>query len=769
MIDIGQDIDLYKDEAVTITRRVKELRQITLSESEFSQSFSVPANAKNNNVFGYYGNLDVDDSVNPHKGFPARWSFDLAVRFVGVLELQGVVYKNGKPQSYNLVFYGRVKNLATIFGEDTLPEIDWGDYDHILTYDNVKDSWDGNLLSGNIVYPLVDFESNYYFGPPELDTSNLDVKNIRNENNGILLSDLKPAIKLRAMLKSIFSNYDLTLSGTIDDTRFDNLFVLPSKEAGIIKGVDDTNENAVSVSITPSQGVLAGASVPIEYDVEQQDLGNNFNTTTFTFTAPETAAYSISANYNFIAPPSTVVTVTVELTTTEGTFPLQQQTYTSTSFGSISDSILVPQAQLPSGATIRILIAPVGNNITVLSSSLFITSYFFGLFNKTIDLAITMPQDSVVDFVNQFLKSLRWVVIPGDQEGEWRVLSESEYKALGTTRDWSNYIDISNTTYKKPNVYKNIDIKFKDSEAAQQVQFKNNQNRNFGSVKIKPDVDFGQEQFTVESPFTLWNPSVFNVLNEFNQITGTSGITLYKMIDIEGSAVHDKYLLFYNQGEVGTSSVDYYIQTDIFLGQPSYEIESNYPICTFYDYDFATGSPVNTDLSASYAIEYPLFGDPPLETLYKAYWEEQLYQLYAGNSRIAIAEFYLPRDQFLTFEMNDRIFAEGRYWTIDQISYNTQKEVAKATLRSDKPIVDRPNIDGVTYGGEVSTDKPLSSFEKSLYNLREVNGSFYLGARQPSLLSNKITYTNADQKNINQYVQDIIKTANECILTWGED
>jgi hypothetical protein len=106
MIDIGQDLDLYEDEAVEITKRVKELQEITLNETEFSREFNIPANNKNNLAFAFYANIDVDSTIDPHKSIEAMWTIDLAARFTGVLEIKGCTYKDGKPYSYTLVFYG---------------------------------------------------------------------------------------------------------------------------------------------------------------------------------------------------------------------------------------------------------------------------------------------------------------------------------------------------------------------------------------------------------------------------------------------------------------------------------------------------------------------------------------------------------------------------------------------------------------------------------------------------------------------------------------
>ena len=230
MIDIATDIDLFQKQTIAINRKAQDLSDITSKESEFTKTFQGPASRKNFDVLDNYGLVNANSTYNPHIGIECIWTIGSNSRFQGRLEVRKVIYEGGEPKSIEFVFYGKQRTLANIIGTDRFSEIDWTDYDHLLTYDNVKDSWQGLLLSGTILYPLIDSRRDYFVGPSSLDIEG----NISSPNHPILLSDLKPAILFSEFLKSIFSNYGLTLTiGTELTAYIEGLFILPNRLSGV--------------------------------------------------------------------------------------------------------------------------------------------------------------------------------------------------------------------------------------------------------------------------------------------------------------------------------------------------------------------------------------------------------------------------------------------------------------------------------------------------------------------------------------------------------
>jgi hypothetical protein len=77
-------VDLFKDESVSLTQTIKNVKDLAKVFTEFTQTFSVPASSVNNKIFKHYYNFDISG------GFDARIKADAK------LELNDLPFKDGK-------------------------------------------------------------------------------------------------------------------------------------------------------------------------------------------------------------------------------------------------------------------------------------------------------------------------------------------------------------------------------------------------------------------------------------------------------------------------------------------------------------------------------------------------------------------------------------------------------------------------------------------------------------------------------------------------
>ena len=50
----GKEVDLFKDESVTLTQSLQDVKDIEKVFTDFSRTFSVPASRENNKIFGHF-------------------------------------------------------------------------------------------------------------------------------------------------------------------------------------------------------------------------------------------------------------------------------------------------------------------------------------------------------------------------------------------------------------------------------------------------------------------------------------------------------------------------------------------------------------------------------------------------------------------------------------------------------------------------------------------------------------------------------------------
>jgi hypothetical protein len=178
-------VDLFKDESVTITDTIKNIKDISKVFTTFSQQFSLPASSTNNLIFRHYYNYDI---VN---GFDARARVNATIKLNGVdfkqgkIKLNNVALKNNKPHAYKIVFYGKAVDLKDIVGEDKLNN---------LQFIEVKDSGTCTLTSAN---KLTDFGGSFT-------TTTSEGDRVHNVDDGTY-----------ATVLSVDSNQQLTLNADI--------------------------------------------------------------------------------------------------------------------------------------------------------------------------------------------------------------------------------------------------------------------------------------------------------------------------------------------------------------------------------------------------------------------------------------------------------------------------------------------------------------------------------------------------------------------------
>ena len=116
----GQRIELFKDETVSITQSIQNVKEIGKVFTDFTQTFNLPATTINNKIFKHYYNFDIVD------GFDARTKKKATIELnnlpfkEGKIKLEGVDLKDSKANNYKVTFFGSTVELKDLLGEDKL-------------------------------------------------------------------------------------------------------------------------------------------------------------------------------------------------------------------------------------------------------------------------------------------------------------------------------------------------------------------------------------------------------------------------------------------------------------------------------------------------------------------------------------------------------------------------------------------------------------------------------------------------------------------------
>lgn len=643
-------VDLFGDETIELTREIKDLVDLSNAHTDFTQQFTVPSTPNNDKIFAnYYDENILLDGWNAFLKLDATIYIHSLPVFDGCVELTGVEFKDGLPRQYNIVFYGQSKKAIADWGEKLLNEVDWSAYNHTVSYANVITSWAGGLLSGKIMYPVADWHLGMQYCKVPVVENNL-------YDQGLSVNDLRPAILLKEMVTACFDDIGYTISGSLlDKDNFTDLFVIPQNAAGPIQNPNNVD---AKIDVNYASPVSFAAQVTPHtaiFDTETSDPLNKYDNTTGIYTIPYNGEYTARIS-------GTVTTgsafIYLESSTGYNTFSLNSQT------GAI-DLQFTFNANI--NDQIKILVYTGNASVTIASFQWEITQVPFGIENSTMDMAVVMPQIKVGDFIQKFLKTYNAILVPVS-DTEFELHNIDDYYADGSTKNWTEYIDITDIRHEKMPIPGRITMQHTEAEDQANVAFKSLNNRNYGSVDVSPEVDFSANELNIETPFSVFTPSVIREVDTKGQLVGETDLQIPVVLDADNKGVKADLWLYYYVGFTSTSDSWKLNNTDQF----------SYPLISSYS-GYPTAS---TDLSLAFGLETTLSGDTPTNTMYVEFWRAYLSRLYSSKSRVVYLDAVLPVGEWLNLEMNDTIAVSSNYYKIQSIEYDMLAERAKLVLIS---------------------------------------------------------------------------------------
>jgi len=210
----NQRVDLFKDETVSLTQTIKNVKDIAKVFTEFTQTFSVPASSVNNKIFQHYYNFDISG------GFDARIKVDAKLELndlpfkIGKISLQGVDLKNNLAHTYRINFFGDTVNLKDIFSGEQLSALSFPDtYNKEYRFSTVVSDME-NVNAVDICVPLITHTDRMFYDSSGNNNvyGNIYPSSALGAANGINFNQFKYAVGVIPILTAIEDRYNITFS-----------------------------------------------------------------------------------------------------------------------------------------------------------------------------------------------------------------------------------------------------------------------------------------------------------------------------------------------------------------------------------------------------------------------------------------------------------------------------------------------------------------------------------------------------------------------------
>ncbi len=616
----GSDVrvDLFKDESVTITQTIQNVRDIGSIFTDFTRTFNIPASPNTNKLFKHYYNSDIVGSDNTLiSAFDARNRKNSRIELnhtpfkKGQIRLDGVFLKDNKPNSYKITFFGNTVKLSTLMGDETLSALDLSAFDTVYTAGQIKSKLQ-NPISDFIV-PIITHTRRLVYNSGSTTYSGIvdNIAKTAGDNKALSLKELKYALRVHKIIEAIQTKYDLTFSDDFlntTNTPYYNLFMWLHRKSGDV-GTDSQVVEPFSQAVNTFQtGTFsAGASYDSQVVSNGSKLtvsGNdNINFEINVVPNNNTISYTISAflDGELEYSKTGTGTQTLEMVGLFTPSPVGPGDYTFTISTTSTTSLVVTGT-----ATVTVIghgggsvLPETSYNITF--SSLTVTQA------QLFRIASEIPNIKCIDFLSGIFKMFNLTAFVED-DGTIKIQTLDAFYASGVTKNITDFVDIDQSEVNLALPFKEIDFRYLGRKTFFADTHEKIFNLEWGTETFNlSDVTLDGSVYKIELPFEHHK---FQRLLDLNDQTGqtTTDIQFGWSVNIDQNAFIDKPLLFYPiRITSGTA-----IQTKDFDGVSSGAI-SNYIIPSNVTTLLSSGQSIH------FSTEFHEYVIPEPETVTKIY------------------------------------------------------------------------------------------------------------------------------------------------------
>ena len=684
----GQRVELFKDESITITESIQNVKDIEKVFTAFTQSFSVPASKTNNKIFEHYYNFDID-GFDGRKKVAATIELNSIPFQTGKIKLEGVDMKNNKANTYRITFFGDIVDLKDKLGEKKLSDLDFTAYQP-LNYDaaTVEAKLTTEESSSNhIIAPLITHSQRLFYedGTHGEDTGNLwfESGGGTSHHHGVKWNELKYAIRVNKIIEQIETDFDLQFSNDFFKNtsieEFDHLFLWLHRKSGAVEDlsgststfetiVDGWTPVTVSGSAFGKSATFTLTETTLTSDVAtfgttgssatEQGLGI-FNVA---LTTSDTDAYDIALlrdGTNVFNKTGHTGDITISGNpSATNTFIYAAGTYelviTSTSQISFTNIIWNCRYYLAKSADV------------IIDSSNGATGAYNTNSSFTFNINKQIPDMKILDFLTGLFKTFNLTAFV--QNDVIQVKPLNDFYTGTNTYDITEFVDVNSSKVDAALPFKEVRFKFKDTKTFLANKFSELNNRTWGEIFYNEGQDLAQKEYKIEVPFAhllyerltdVTSGSLKNIQWGYsvdsNQSPYLGSPLLFYPIGIFSSSIDP--ISFVDDVNTNNVAISHKALSDVFVNMP-FNTVTTLGIFNAFQLNF------NTEIS-----EWSGNTDHD-QSIFVKYYQNYIKSVFNTKQRLTKLKAYLPMRILLNYGLGDRFIVAGNQYKINSISTN---------------------------------------------------------------------------------------------------
>ena len=718
-VGLQYTLDISNAGALSLTYQVSKGDDIMGRYSPYSQTFRLPFTNTNTEFFGHYYDLNISP-LEITSSLVARFNVSAKslceIRIDGVPIIQGSLQLKNvhlKEEQFEVVVFGLEANLFQDLKDKKLIDLfinEAGvqniDYDVALTNTNIKESFDlandvteGQIGNGVIVFPIADYGHSQPY--------NFLYCEINPTDYHPLAVDpwmLKPSINIDYLFRLIMSGSGYTLA--------DSAFLLSNAWTKLFMTLGDDRESMATRGVLGvcaaknSQEFIASItgygvdSMIIPFDADTgvgysenpllylgipallYDEADNYNTTTYRFTAPATGTYygefhlridTTAVNYGTGAQCRMWVDG-ANNTVQSPLWGMPGGIGDASASDVITDKTLQWSFYLAAGQQVScyfsVYMSNPSNTTKLHSRASWFSVTSSQLVNGIASIPNNMPDMLQTTFIKDLIERFNLCIV-GDVENPTNLTIQpwQDYMDLGGRKDWTEKLDLSKKrTLYPPDKLRKKFIDFRDAEDD------TNLNAKFQNINGYPIGKYSQEFGSDFSTGTLKNSSIFAPYQVGSVPRGDDTwisdvpdflIGRFYSEDTTGPIASAKPKLFYHNGLKTLGGGNFFESGTLACFA--------YPLCLpFYN----AGNPIEVDSPLLMWGFEPLsgwgnvvIGNTPSNGGYFAkYYQRFLLSIYDDDARLLECSMLLSASDIFDFRFNDEIIIENTPFRVLKIT-----------------------------------------------------------------------------------------------------
>jgi hypothetical protein len=503
-------LELFSDEKISVNSSIQNVNDISKTFTDFSQTFTVPASKQNNKIFRHWYENSNDNGFSTLIKADAYIEIDTILFRSGKIQLESANVKDGQPQDYSITFIGALGSLKDKFNGLYLKDLTDTTYDFNYSEDVVRNKVIENNTSSDIMFPLITSKNVWAYGSGY---------NINTAENPILWEELFPAIKLRAVLNMIETQFGINFDGTTEepstflntDARFTSAYLyLKNSDVFTPKLTNDVVVYQTPIGFPPS-----GTNAQFQWQ--------SYDLATGRFTSANQNTNDWAQNVRFQYRSTGTGFFDIQLWNVTDDNLVAERLNNSANSPTTTVSFILVDAYLSAyqNKTFEIRIKLKSGTLTftsgftevrlrsvkLTSPTVTIDQFLDTTTNQVVQISKAkvngfFPEIKIEDFFSGLLKMFNLTCYSKDGIN-YTLQQLEDYYTSGTTRDITKYIKSDNINLNRVKTYKKINFEYEKSESLINVGFNSSNGVEYGSLLYNTNND--GDEYNIKLPFENLN------------------------------------------------------------------------------------------------------------------------------------------------------------------------------------------------------------------------------------------------------------------------